>query len=162
MPSLACARMRLLRIPLLVLLVAVTLTACGDDDDDGGGDALSKEEFIEAGDDVCRAASEEGGDIDEPEPNDAEDLSRFLDEAIEVVDTARADFAALDPPADGEEVQRLEVEALADSVDVLESAKVEADAGRYEAARAIVQAADPEAGAREPLQAYGFEVCGAA
>ena len=153
--------MRLLRtLPALVLLALVPLAACGDDDDGGGG-ALSKEEFIEAGDDVCREASEDGQAIDEPAPNDAEDLSRFLEEAIEVVDTARADFAALDPPADGEDVQRLEVDALADSVDTLEEAKAESDAGNYEAARSIVQAADPEAEAREPLQEYGFEICGA-
>ncbi|HJR26093.1 MAG TPA: hypothetical protein VJ804_11500 [Acidimicrobiales bacterium] len=153
--------MRLLRLPALLVLALVPLAACGDDDDGGGGGALSKEEFIEAGDAICREASEDGQSIDEPAANDAEDLSRFLEEAIEVVGTARSDFAALDAPADGEAVQQLEVDALADSVATLEDAKAESDAGDYDAARGIVQAADPEAEAREPLQEYGFEVCGA-
>jgi hypothetical protein len=155
--------MRLLRIaPLALLLAFVPLAACGGDDDDGGGggDALTKAEFIEQGDAICEAASDDGEDLEEPDAEDAEDLSRFLGDAIEVIDGARQEFEDLDPPADGEEVYELEVEALRDSVEVLEDAKAAADDDDVAEARRIVTEADPEADAREPLQEYGFEVCG--
>jgi hypothetical protein len=149
--------MRLIRpLSVLLFLALVPLAACGDDDE-----ALTKAEFIEQGDAICTAGSEEGEDLEDPDPQDAEDLSRFLDEAIDVLDGAREDFEALDPPADGEEVHQLEVDALQESVEVLKEAKAEADDGNATEAARIISEADPEADARAPLQDYGFTVCGA-
>jgi len=153
--------MRSLRAATVLLVLAlVPLAACGDDDD-GGGEALTKAEFLEQGDAICRAAAEDGEDLDAPESN-TEDLSRYLTEAQELLTDAAEDFEALQPPADGVEVQRLYLAALRDTVDVLDEAKAASEDGDLQKALGIVQEADPQAEAREPLQAYGFEVCGSA
>ena len=153
--------MRSLRaVTVLVALGLASLGACGDDDD-GGAEALTKAEFIDRGDDICRAAAEDGEDLDAPEST-TEDLSRYLTEAQELLTDAAADFEALQPPADGEEVQRLYLAALRDTVDLLGDAKAAAEDGDLQTALGIVQDSDPQAEARGPLQTYGFEVCGSA
>jgi hypothetical protein len=148
------------------ILVAGMLAACGGsagpDDAGGGGESgLSKAEYIEQGDDVCRRLDEAGQSVVVP-PQEAPlpAHARFLEDVLAEVVPARDEFVALDAP-DGDEAAKERFDAYWNGVvSHLEDALAAAEADdRAEYDRLLGELEADEALA-EDLKDYGFEVCG--
>lgn len=152
----------------------LALGACGGDDADvdtsaedqsseaadSSGDTLTKEEFIAEGDTLC-AALEMASSQTEP-PKDETDYARFLAELAGQGEEASRQFAELNAPEDGEEVQAELVAALDNAVETLKGAAEAAQSGDTVTAEDLVRQASEEGKAADAAaQEYGFEVCGA-
>ena len=112
------------RIAILLLAVlALGLAACGGDDDDAtpatvsgtgsSAQALSKDEFIEQGDEICRDLQQKaqalgreaqelaGVPLDDPETTKA--AAQIWHKQVDLVQELKTRFDALGPPPEGEE-----------------------------------------------------------
>lgn len=80
------ARRRTTAVLVAALLgLASVGAACGDDDDDGGGEALSEAEFLEQGNAICAAGSEELDEAFEgafESTPTAEGVKEFFDDVV--------------------------------------------------------------------------------
>ena len=141
---------RLLVLPLLLLPL---LAGCG-----GGDDGLSQEEFIAAGDELCREFEAATSELEEP--TSADELAELLQTAIELTNDFRDDVAELEPEGDGVEVKEAFLDAIDRTITKAEAARDAAAEGdvatagqRFSEADAAAQSADDE------LSSYGFEDC---
>src|SRR3954451_19249540 len=110
--------MRKLRVvPVVLLLVA--LAACGSSSksssSDSGSSTLSKSDFVSQGNAICKAAGKEAKG---KPPTDAAGIATYLGTMIQQTKDARAKFAALNAPSDGQQLQK----DLLASIDKLVSA----------------------------------------
>ena len=143
-----------LAILMALLSLSTFLAACGDDEE-----TLSKEEFIEQGDAICAELSSATGDVEDPE--DEEDLARYLKELLGHAETAREDFAELAPPEDGEEVHQELLDALDSTMSTVEGAIAAAEDGDTVTVEDLLSQAEEEGAAADAAaQEYGFEECG--
>lgn len=163
-----------LAILLALLSLSTFLAACGDDEEPtdasaseevvedeeaAGGDTLTKEEFIAEGDAICAGLTEAGEQVEAPETED--DLARYLTELLDQAEAARDEFAALNPPEDGEEVHHELLDALETSMSTVEGAIAAAEDGDTVTVEDLLsQATEEGAAADEAAQEYGFEECG--
>lgn len=139
----------------IALLCLVPLAACGDDD----SGALSKAEFIEQGDAVCGGLTKSTGAIAEPTSN--EEVSAYLTDTIALAKEARADMAALTPPADGEDIHQALLDAIDGAIAAAEEAVAAADEGDFEKMTALLDDASTAGDeADADADAYGFKECG--
>jgi len=146
--------------PVLTSVLAIGLgaglTACRGDDD--GGDALTKDEFIAAADDICE---EMASDMDALFTDLGEDATfeelqaTTRDEAIPIAEDVLDDLRALNPPEADEDT----IEALLNDFDeAVQTVKAQAEMTEEELSAVEEDAfADVDAAARE----YGFDTCGA-
>jgi hypothetical protein len=165
------------RTMLLALIAGAGLAACGDDDSGGGngdgdateetdggdetdegGEALSEEEFIEAGDEICANANEEidaaGEELEEEFPDEVDFSDPEVQEAaaeliIPLVRDTVDQFRELEGPdelVDGIEEILAEIEELADEVEDDPS---------------LLAGESPLGDFDEQWSDLGFEVCGA-
>ena len=157
---------------LILALVALSIVACGDDDDDGGGDsgsAVSKDEFIEQADQICREGNAEferlneeldaisGGSASE-QFAEAESLFR---EGVEIVDEGLEEFRALTPPPGDEETIDSYLDGVEDQRTYLEQLADAAGAGDVEEFEKTGDRLEEVAAERRVIaQDYGFEECG--
>lgn len=144
----------ILAIAMAIALVAVT--ACGSDD--GGEEALTKVEFIEQGDEICRQAEKRS----EPEAEEFAEENDFelekatdaeLEEAIAAVlvpalEQQAEEIDALGAPEGDEEEIEAIVVALRDG-----AAEVDDDPS-------LAFEGEPLKEASQLARDYGFEVCG--
>ena len=150
---------------LLVLASVGSITACGDDDDDGGGggsgsggsEQLSKAEFIEQADDICKDFTDATEDLTDPEEED--EVLPYLEDALELLDETESKFAALDPPADGEEVHEAQLGTIREFQRLFNEARDLAEGGDVPGAIALLDGADPGAESDELVKDYGFKDC---
>lgn len=152
--------MRHLLVTVLLLgLVSLAVSACGDDDDDGGGGGLSKEEYTTQADAICKAADQKEteagapGAVAEIKPSVLEDLVAIDGEAL-------ADLRALEAP-DGDED---EVAKIVSDLEAVHSAREDELAavrakktGAESDARAAFQTASSDLGVS--AGAYGLTSC---
>jgi hypothetical protein len=146
---------------LLACAVAGFAVGCGDDDDNGNGggdDSLSKAEYIERGDQICRAgdreierdAESEFGDLQE-QPS-REDLVGFVEDVvIPNIEDQIAELRDLPAPEGDEDT----VNAIYDAADEsIETVKENPEA-------AVSEGADnPFEETNRLARDYGFEACG--
>ena len=143
--------MQIARIVVATALLAA-LAACTDE-------GLSKEEFIEQADAICREAEERTEQI-EP-PRTPEGLAEFVDEAERITGDLLADLRELEPPEEGREtVDRLleRIEAALATLPELKEAAENRAASRIQELGQELQEASSEA--NEIAQGYGLQVCG--
>jgi hypothetical protein len=146
-------QLRAPRIVVLVALASITLQACG------GG--LSKEEFIEAADEICAEADERSRDL-EP-PTNPQALRRFVDRAGEITRQLVEGLRELEPPERDEETIERMIDKIEEAVGYLpeiERAARLSDVTAIGQLGARLQAAASEANglARD----YGMKRCGRA
>jgi hypothetical protein len=137
-------------------ILSLLIGACGDD---GGGEALSRDEYVAAADELCSDFAEQGEALTEPETVD--DVADLLTESIRLGESMSSKFAALQPPAEAEQVHASlraaldgGVEKLRDAVAAIEAGDVDGMTSAVEEAVEIGQSSD------EAAKAFGFEVCG--
>ena len=145
------------KIALLMagLLVAPIAIGCGDDDG-GGGTALSKDEYIARGDEICAEANDEIEDRSEElfsgdEPSE-EDVERFTLEVS--VPTIEEEIDRLrDLPAPQGDGERLNIIYAAAETGIAELREDPSLSARGELPAALDRS-------NELAREYGFEDCG--
>jgi hypothetical protein len=140
----------------VAVVVAALLGAAGCG---GGSDALSGAEFIEQGDAVCERLTDQVNDLDQP--TSEEELGDHLRAIAALEAEARDDFAALEPPSEGEDVQRALLDAADEANERTLAAADAADEGDTVTAEDLMSSpTDGALAAGEAMRDYGFEVCG--
>jgi hypothetical protein len=128
----------------------------------GGG--VSKEEFIEQADAVCRQTFEESLALAESgnfDPADLESNGRLIQDVTVLLEDQTQSIVALEPPEEDRDIldEWLNTQrALADVFRSASSAALEGDQKGFDAAYADANAI--QARSSELAAAYGFEVCG--
>lgn len=137
---------------IVVGLVLLSLTACTEE-------GLSKEEFIQQADAICRQAEERTEQIDPPRTPEA--LAEFVDEAERITGKLLRDLRELEAPEEGRQtIDRLleQIEAALATLPELKEAAENRAASRIQELGQELQQASSEA--NEIAQGYGLEVCG--
>ncbi len=141
------------------LLAALTLPvllgagACSEDE------SLSKDEFIEQGDEICQRADDRTEDIEEPD--DLESIGAYADEVAPIFEEAGDDFEALEAPEDGQEVQDAFVDLVREGQDTLVQLRAAVEDDDQERVQELGQdLSDLGEGVNDQLRDYGFEQCG--
>ena len=116
-----------MRATLIAVTLAVALAGCGGS---GGGDRLSKTEWVEQADAICKRVNDRLEQTEQPET--MPELVTVLDQGLKDVNEAIADLRELEPPEDIEP----EVDAW--------FAKVEAASVEIEKARDAAKAQDEQ------------------
>jgi hypothetical protein len=80
---------------VIVFAVLVLLAGCG------GDDRLSSEEFVSEAEALCEEFDQRVNEVDEPQ--DADDVERYVNEVRPVVEEGLNDLRALQPPEEFEE-----------------------------------------------------------
>lgn len=131
-------------VPLVVVLFALGLVACGGDDDSS---APSKQEFAQNADKICNKAEKEIEKIGQGAESPG-DVADAIDQVIDKSRDAADDLAALDRPegADGEKAQKFAEgfkqelnEKLVPALEKLQTALKNKDAQAAQAAAADLQ-----------------------
>lgn len=137
---------------ILVALTLLVLTGCSED-------GLSKEEFIQEADAICREAEKRTEEIEPPRTPEA--LAEFVDEAERITGELLADLRKLEPPEEGRETIDNLLQRIQDALDTLPQLKEAAQtraASRIQELGQELQQASSEA--NEIAQGYGLQVCG--
>jgi hypothetical protein len=145
--------------PVIAAAVASTTlalgAACG-----GDGDGLSRERLIEQGDAICADYASRIDEIGQPQPGNAKDIERFVDEAKPVVEEGTDALDDLTPPEDLEDeydewiaLGRGNVTAFED----LEAAAAEGDQQRMQ--EVIEDLGTDQAEAARIAKKIGFQEC---
>jgi HPt (histidine-containing phosphotransfer) domain-containing protein len=145
--------LRATRIVVLAALAAITLQACG------GG--LSKEEFIEAADEICEKADERSQELDPPTNPRA--LRVFVERAEQITRQLIEDLRELEPPeGDRDTIERMidKIEEAIGYLPAIEKAARLSDVAAIQQLGARLQAAAAEA--NELARDYGMKKCGRA
>jgi|RhiMethySRZTD1v2_1073278.scaffolds.fasta_scaffold376443_3 hypothetical protein len=168
---------------LVLAAFALSIAACGGDDDDGGGSgadegsamttegsqALSKQEFIEQGDEICREGNEEferiNEELDAISGGSASEqfaqAESILREGADLIDARIDDFRALDPPPEDAEVIDQYLDGVEDQRALLEQMADAAAAEDEQELQDVSERLDQVAAERRGIaQGYGFEDCG--
>jgi hypothetical protein len=146
-------QLRATRIVVLAALSSLTLHACG------GG--LSKEEFIEAADELCEKADQRSQELQPPTNPQA--LRVFVERAEQITRRLVEDLRELEPP----EEDRHTIERMIDKIEeaigylpAIEKAARLSDVAAIQQLGARLQAAAAEA--NDLARDYGMKKCGRA
>lgn len=141
-----------MQIARIVVAVMLAATACGND-------ALSKEEYIERADAICRETERQTQDLERPRT--PEELAGFVDEAERVTADLLRQLRDLQPP----EEDRQEIDALLNKIQEalgylpsIARAAEERSAARIKQLGRELREVSSEA--NEMARDYGFQVCG--
>ena len=90
--------MRALKLTVAVLGIAAAFAAAGCGGDGGGGEALSAEEFREQADAICNDFEAQLQEVEPPTSPD--DIERFVDEAVPIIEDGTGELNSLQPPSE--------------------------------------------------------------
>jgi hypothetical protein len=145
-----------------LLLATVSLTAallaagCGGD---GGGEALSADEFRQEADRICAEFETKLDDV-EP-PNSPDDIRRFVEEAVPIIEDGTDQLNSLEPPSEFQdewdritEINEENLDTVRAVRDALENEDLE------EATRLMEEAGGNEKEADQLARDIGLTKCG--
>jgi hypothetical protein len=141
------------RIVVLAALSLIALQAC-----DG---RLSKDEFIEAADEICTEADEKSQEL-EP-PTNPQALREFVERAQQITRELVEELRALEPPEGDEDTIDLMIDKIEEAIGYLPEIERAARLGDMAAIQQLgarLQAAASEA--NELAREYGMKKCGQA
>ena len=134
-------------------------TSSDDEEEPAAEGALTKEDFIAAGDAICQQLTDDTELV--AEPADETDLARYLNEVLPLAADAREAFSTLAAPEDGVGVQQELLAALDASLEAGAGASIAAEQGdTVTAGDLLTQASEAGNAANASAQAYGFQQCG--
>lgn len=158
------------RLPLtLAAAVAVlALAGCGGGDDDtrtgsaapsASPAGLSKADYIAKGDAVCAKLQKDTEAV--PPPADESAFGPYITQVVTLAEGARAEFAALTPPADGAATHKTLLDSLDSAITSGKGAATAAGNGdTVTAADLLTEAEKAGAASDAAAKSYGFTVCG--
>jgi hypothetical protein len=131
-----------LRLPAAALVpVALLAPACGGGN--GGGGELSADEFRQQADAIC---AEFEAKLDAVErPASADDIERFVNEAVPIIEEGTNELNALDPPEEFEDEWTRVVEINEENLETIRGVQAAYEDGDLEEAQRLIQ----EAGGNE-------------
>jgi hypothetical protein len=142
------------RLCIALGVTAATLVAgCG------GDDRLTREEFVSEADAICEEFDQRLDDV--PEPESADDVERFADEARPVIEDGLAELRALQPPEELEEQWNELMDKNDEALEVLDDlsqAAASADEARLQ--EISEEASRQDAETDRMARAIGLENCG--
>jgi hypothetical protein len=125
-----------------VALVLATLVAAGCGGDGGNGE-LTAEEFRQQADAIC---AEFEGKLDAIEqPSSPDDLKRFVDEAVPIIEDGTQQLADLQPPAEFRDKWNRVTEINSENLDTIKAVQAALEDDDIEEAQRLIQ----EAGGNE-------------
>lgn len=154
------------RVVTAVMLLC-SLVACGDDDTETPTTSMTSSPttlnvegtYIVAADRICEQLTTDIAGLHAP--TSIEETAVYLQERILLATRARADLAAIDPPAGGEEVHRRLLEALDRSTAKAAEAERAASVGDSSTLAVLLdEARTLGQSAYEAADAYGMHACG--
>ena len=137
----------------LGVTAAILVAGCG------GDDRPTREEFISEADAVCEEFDQRLEDV--PEPESADDVERFADEARPVIEDGLAELRALQPPEELEEQWNELMDKNDDALEMLDDlsqAAASADEARLQ--ELSEEASRQDAETDRIARAIGLENCG--
>jgi hypothetical protein len=123
-----------------IAATAVVASACGGGN---GGGELSADEFRRQADAIC-AEFEAKLDAVEP-PASADDIERFVNEAVPIIEDGTRELNALDPPEEFEDEWTRVVEINEENLETIRDVQAAYEDGNLEEAQRLIQ----EAGGNE-------------
>jgi hypothetical protein len=144
-----------LALTTLSLTGAFFAAGCGGD---GGGEALSPEEFRQEADRICEEFEGKLNEIEPPTTPD--DIQRFVNEAVPVIEDGTNQLNSLDPPSDFQdewdritEINEENLDTIRAVRDALENEDLE------EASRLMEEAGNNEGEANQLADDLGLTKC---
>jgi hypothetical protein len=138
-------------------IVAMAVSACGGGD--GGGGELSAEEFRQQADAIC---AEFEAKLDAVErPASADDVERFVNEAVPIIEDGTRELNALDPPEEFEDEWTRVVEINEENLETIRGVQAAYEDGDLkEAQRLLQEAGGNEEEADRLAREIGLTKCG--
>jgi hypothetical protein len=137
----------------LGITAAIVIAGCG------GDDRLTREEFVSEAEAICEEFDQRLEDV--PDPESADDVERYVDEARPVIEDGLGELRALQPPEELEEqwdeLMDRNDEAL-EVLDDLSEAAASADEARLQ--EISEEASRQDAETDRMARAIGLENCG--
>jgi hypothetical protein len=139
-----------------LVLVALVAAGCGGD---GGNGELTAAEFRQQADAIC---AEFEGKLDAiEEPSSPEDLKRFVDEAVPVIEDGTQQLADLEPPEEFRDKWTRVTEINEENVDTIKAVQAALEDDDVEEAQRLIQEADgTEEEADRLAREIGLTECG--
>jgi hypothetical protein len=137
----------------LGVTAAILVAGCG------GDDRLTREEFVSEAEAICEEFDQRLEDV--PEPESADDVERFADEARPVIEDGLAELRALQPPEELEEQWNELMDKNDEALEVLDDlsqAAASADEARLQ--EISEEASRQDAETDRMARAMGLENCG--
>jgi len=123
-----------------VILAVFLAAGCGGD---GGNGGLTAEEFRQQADAIC---AEFEGKLDAVEqPSSPEDIERFVDEAVPIIEEGTQKLSELDPPEEFRDEWTRVVEINAENLETIKKVQTALREGKPEESQRLLQ----EAGGNE-------------
>jgi hypothetical protein len=143
-------------VAALVLSVTLLASACGGD---GGGDELSAAEFRQQADAICE---EFEGKLDAVQPpTSPDDLERFVNEAVPIIEEGTNELNALDPPDEFQDEWDRVVEINEENLETIRGVRTALqDNDLAEAQRLMQEAGGNEEEADRLARDIGLTKCG--
>ena len=144
---------------LATLSLAAAFVAAGCGGDGGGGEALSAEEFRQEADRICEEFEGKLNDVEQPTSPD--DIQRFVNEAVPVIEDGTNQLNSLEPPSEFQdewdritEINDENLDTIRAVRDALENEDLE------EATRLMEEAGSNENEADQLARDLGLTKCG--
>jgi hypothetical protein len=145
-----------LAVAALALAGALLAAGCGGDE---GGDELSAEEFRQQADAIC---TEFEGKLDAvPPPSSPDDIERFVNEAVPIIEEGTNELNALDPPDEFQDEWDRVVEINEENLETIRAVRTALqDNDLAEAQRLMEEAGGNEEEADRLARDIGLTKCG--
>jgi hypothetical protein len=135
---------------------AFLAAGCGGD---GGGDALSAEEFRQRADEICEEFEAKLDDVEPPTSPD--DIQRFVNEAVPIIEDGTNELNSLEPPAEFRDEWTRISEINSENLDTIRAVRdALGDDNLEEATRLMEDAGGNEEEADRLARDIGLTKCG--
>jgi hypothetical protein len=160
-----------------VLVLGLVVTGCGGDDEGGEtstvtqtveeqSEALTKAEFIEEADAICKAGHEEAEPLEDTfqqaqQAGDAEKAADIVRQVADIADEEASKLRALEPPPADAEIVDEYISAGVSGVQTARDLADALDAGDTAQAEVLGDQFNERTSAAQGIaRGYGFKVCG--
>lgn len=139
-----------------VALATFLVAGCGGD---GGNGGLTADEFRQQADAICAEFESKLDAVDQPSSPD--DLKRFVDEAVPIIEDGTQQLSDLDPPDEFQDEWTRVIEINEENLDTIRNVQTALADGDAEEAQRLVQESGANEGEADRLaREIGLTKCG--